>query len=83
MPADPLIVLAGIPALAPYAPYALAVFGFCAVIAPWLPVPGAGRPAYRCVYGIVNALAHNYRNAANAARTAAGSGSGSRSAPET
>ena len=82
MAPDPLTVLAGIPALVPYAPYALGVFGICAAVVPWLPVPDAGRPIYRCIYGIVNALAHNYRNAANAALAATKAAAGSGSSPE-
>ncbi|GAN77004.1 hypothetical protein [Acidisphaera rubrifaciens] len=81
MAPDPLFVLAGIPAFVPYAPYVLALFGLCAAVMPWLPVPGAGQPVYRRVYGVVNALAHNYRNAANAALAAAKAAAPSGSTP--
>lgn len=82
MAPDPLMVLAGIPTLAPYAPYALAVFGVCAIVAPWLPMPGAGQKIYGRVYAVVNALAQNYRNAANAALAGEKASAERRSTPE-
>lgn len=55
-----------VPALLPYMPYALAAFGVCAAIMPFLPVPAQADSAYGRLWGVINLLAHNYRNAANA-----------------
>jgi hypothetical protein len=54
------------PGLLPYLPYALAAIGVVAAVMPWLPPPSNPKSVYGVIYGIMNAVAQNYRNARNA-----------------
>jgi pyrimidine deaminase RibD-like protein len=63
-------MLQEIPGIGPYVPYALMLFGVCAVIAAQLPPPKSSG-VYSTIYSLVNMLAHNYNQAANASAPAA------------
>lgn len=57
-------LIAAVPALAPYATVIFAVVGLVAAVMPWLPHP-AGPGVYGAVYAVLNAVAMNFRHAAN------------------